>query len=64
MTSWKDHKERRTPFLSRGMGRTASLEQRVEALENQSGTADGLAFVTQLPEHPNPNVTYIVYSES
>ncbi len=64
MTSWKDLDERRTPFLSRGMGRTASLERRVEALELICSAAGRVAFVTRLPDDPDPSVTYVIYTES
>ena len=64
MTAWKDHKERRTPFLARGMGRTANLEPRVEALENRETTADRLVFTTQLPAQADPSVTYVIYTDS
>lgn len=64
MTTWKDHKERRTPFLSRGMGRTAYLEQRVEALEAIAANGGSLVFVRQLPAHPDPNITYVIYTDS
>ena len=64
MTTWKDHKERRTPFLSRGMGRTADLEQRVEALEAIGANGGSLVFVKQLPSHPDPNITYVIYTDS
>ena len=66
MTTWKDHKERRTPFLSRGMGRTTQLEERVTALENHvtalddQQPAEHLAFVSELPEQPDPSTIYFI----
>ena len=71
MTSWKDHKEHRTPFLSRGMGRTtqleaatAQLEERVDRLENQSATTSLIAFVDELPQQPAPDTIYFICFES
>lgn len=64
MTTWKEHKERRTPFLSRGMGRTADLEQRVETLEANVANTERLVFVKQLPAHPDPDTTYVIYTDS
>lgn len=78
MTSWKEReqKERRTPFLSRGMGRTTHLEERATVLEERASLleerADALetlaadhlsvAFVEELPSQPNPDTIYFICS--
>ena len=71
MTSWKEReqKERRTPFLSRGMGRTTQLEERTSLLEERADALESLAaghlpvaFVEELPSQPNPDTIYFVCS--
>ena len=78
MTSWKEKelKERRTPFLSRGMGRTTHLEEstalldeRTTVLEERADTLETLAaghlpvaFVEELPPQPNPDTIYFICS--
>ena len=78
MTSWKEReqKERRTPFLSRGMGRTTHLEERTTVLEERASLleerADALetlaadhlsvAFVEELPPQSNPDTIYFICS--
>ena len=71
MTSWKEReqKERRTPILSRGMGRTTQLEERTSLLEERADALESLAaghlpvaFVEELPSQPNPDTIYFVCS--
>ena len=64
MTSWKEReqKERRTPFLSRGMGRTTHLEERADALETLAADHLSVAFVEELPSQPNPDTIYFICS--
>lgn len=62
MTDWKDHHERHTPFLSRGMGRVRQLEQQVTHIEDSLLPATRLEIVEQLPDDhaQHPETIYLI----
>ena len=65
MPNWKNHHEKRTPFLARGTGRVRELEQKVEQMMTDLTPASSFRFVTELPEDhaEHPDTVYFIFEE-